>query len=247
MMRVMDPLETLARSELFEGASPVDFEPLARSAVTRHYKRGELVWVTGDRAESLYLVLAGEITVSRVGPQGEEYVVEAFVPGDVMGLLHFFESSPTRSLDARATGPAVCWIAPRSEFLRLLERNPRLMLLMLRTYSRWIVQRDLQDADASFRNLTARVATKLLHLAARHGEGSQEGIQIKLRVTESTLASMVGASRESVSRAIAHLQRGGELRREHGLFLLSQPDQLRLRYSWVTGEEARTMAAKQSE
>lgn len=240
----MNPLAMLARSELFEGASPGDFELLTRSAVTRHYRRGELIWATGDKADALYLVLTGEIAVSRIGPQGEEYVVEAFVSGDVMGPLHFFETSPTRILDARATESAVCWVVPRSDFLRLLERNPKLMLLMLRTYSRWIVQRDLQNADASFRNLTARVATKLLHLADRHGEDSHEGVQIKLRVTATTLASMLGASRENVSRAIAHLQRAGEVRRQRGLFVLPRPDQLRLRYSWVTEEEVRTVAAK---
>lgn len=243
----MDPIETLAHSELFEGASRADFEPLARSAVIRHYGRGELIWATGDRADALYLVLAGEITVSRIGPRGEEYVVEAFVSGDVMGPLHFFESSPTRILDARASDSADCWIVPRSEFLRLLERSPKLMLLMLRTYSRWIVQRDLQNADASFRNLTARVATKLLHLADRHGEAMDDGVQIKLRVTETTLASLLGASRENVSRAMAHLQRVGQVRRQRGLLLLPEPEELRLRYSWVTGEEARTVAAKRVE
>ncbi len=243
----MDPLEMLARSELFDGASRADFEPLARPGVIRHYRKGELIWATGDIAGDLYLVLSGEITVSRIGPQGEEYVVEAFVSGDVMGPLHFFESSPTRMLDAHATETAVCWTVPRSDFLNLLERSPKLMLLMLRTYSRWIVQRDLQNADASFRNLTARVATKLLHLADRHGEAMADGVQISLRVTDSTLASMLGASRENVSRAMAHLQRGGEVRRQRGLLLLPQPDELRLRYSWVTEEEARTVGGKRAE
>lgn len=240
----MDPLAVLGHSELFEGASPSDFAPLTRSALTRQYQRGELIWATGDKADALYLVLAGEVAVSRIGPHGEEYVVEAFVSGDIMGLLHFFESSPTRTLDARANDSTVCWIVSRSDFLRLLERNPTLMLLMLRTYSRWIVQRDLQDADAAFRNLTARVATKLLYLGNRYGEAAEDGVRIKLRVTETTLASMLGASRENVSRAMAHLQRAGLVRRQRGLLLLPQPDELRLRYSWVTEEEARTVAVK---
>lgn len=240
----MNPLEMLAHSELFDGASADDFEPIARLAATRHYKRGELIWATGDRADAMYLVIAGEVVVSRVGPHGEEYVVEAFLSGDVMGPLHFFERSPTRILDARAAETTSCWIVARADFMRLLERNPKLMLLMLRTYSRWIVQRDLQGADASFRNLTAKVVTKLLHLADQHGEHLSGGVQIKLRVTETTLASMLGASRENVSRAIANLQRTGEIRRERGILVLPQPDELRLRYSWVTEQELRTVGAK---
>ena len=234
----------LARSDLFDGASAADFEPLARSARTRHYNRGELIFGAGDKADSMYLVLAGEVVISRLGPDGEEYVVEVFVVGDVMGPLHFFELSPIRMLDARSSDGTSCWIVPRQDFMRLLESNPKLVLLMLRTYSRWIVQRDLQDADSSFRNITGQVATKLLHLADQYGEPSGKGVRIPLRMSETTLANMIGASRENVSRAMAHLQRAGDVRRERGLLVLTKPDELRLRYSWVTDDEARLVSSK---
>lgn len=244
MIRRMEPLEMLAQSELFDGASPTNFEPLARLALTRHYQRGDLIFGAGDRADAMYLVLAGEVVVSRVGPDGEEYVVEVFVAGEVMGPLHFFELSPIRMLDARAADKTSCWIVSRQDFMRLLDSNSKLMLLMLRTYSRWIVQRDLQDADSSFRNLTGQVASKLLHLADRYGEPAEKGVRIRLRVTETTLANMIGASRENVSRAVAQLQRAGDIRRERGHLVLPQPDQLRLRYSWVTDEEARLVSSQ---
>jgi CRP/FNR family transcriptional regulator len=118
------------------------------------------------------------------------------------------------------------------------------MLLVLRTYSRWIVRRDLQDADRSFRNVAAQVATTLLHLADQFGKPSTDGVQISIHVTETTLANMIGASRENVSRAIAKLQRSGEVRRKHGLFVLVRPVELRARYSWVTNEEARVVSSK---
>jgi CRP-like cAMP-binding protein len=244
-MMSVEPLEMLARSELFDGASPDDFEPLARSAVIRHYRRGSLIWGAGDRAETMHLVLSGEVLVSRVGPDGEEYVVEAFVAGDVMGIFHFAEHSPVRSLDARAASATSCWIVSREDFMRWLEGNPKLMMLMLRTYSRWIVQRDLQDVDGSFRSLASRVATKLLHLADKYGQHSEHGVEVSIRVTEETLANMIGASRENVSRAIAQLRRAGDVRRERGRLLLPKPDEMRIRYSWVTEEEARVITAKE--
>jgi CRP/FNR family cyclic AMP-dependent transcriptional regulator len=242
----VDPLEMLARSELFEGANPADFEPLARSARTRHYGRGERIWTTGDRADKVYLALTGEVVASRIGPNGEEFVVELFAAGDVFGLFHLFSPSPVRVFDVSAADATSCWVIPSEDFIRLLERNPRLMMLMLRTYSRWIVRRDIQDADTSFRNVAAQVATRLLHLANQFGEPSNDGLQIRLHVTETTLANMIGASRENVSRAIARLQRAGDLRRDNGLFVLMRPDEMRLRYSWVTNEEARSVNFKRS-
>jgi CRP/FNR family transcriptional regulator, cyclic AMP receptor protein len=240
----VEPLEMLAASELFEGASPADFEPLARSAAIKHYNHGDLIFATGDQAERMYLVLTGEVVVSRLGPDGEEYVVELFTTGDVLGSFHFFEPSPIRLLDARAADATSCWSVSRQDFIRLLERRPKLMLLMLRTYSRWIVRRDLQDADRSFRNVGAQVATRLLHLADQFGKPSKDGLQIPLHVTETTLANMIGASRENVSRAVAKLQRSGEVRRQRGLFVLLRPEELRTRYSWVSDEEARIVSSK---
>ena len=233
----------LAASELFEGASSADFEPIAQAAVIRHFSRGELIFVTGDPADQMYLVLSGEVAVSRVGPDGEEYVVELFAAGDVLGSFHFFEQSSVRILDARAIDTTSCWVVSRQYFMRFLERNPKLMMLMLRAYSRWIVRRDLQDADSSFRNVAAQVATRLLHLADQFGEPSKHGVKIRVHVTETTLANMIGASRENVSRAIARLQRAGDVRREAGLFVITKPDELRLRHSWVTDKEARSIRA----
>jgi CRP/FNR family transcriptional regulator, cyclic AMP receptor protein len=241
----MDPLEMLAGSELFNGASAADFEPLARSAHTRMYDRGEFIFHAADEADAMYLVLEGEVVVSRLGPDGEEYVVEVFVAGDVLGQLHFFERSPTRLLHARAGVAASCWIASKHEVLRLLDRNPKLMLLILRTYSRWIMQRDLRGAEGAFRNLTSRVVTRLLQLADQYGEAMEGGTRIKLRLSETTLANMLGASRENVSRALAQLLRSGDVRREGGFLLIPRPDDLRNRYSWVTANEARALSSKE--
>jgi len=192
----------------------------------------------------MVLLLAGEIVASRLGRDGEEYVVELFAAGDVMGSFHFFEPSPLRVFDARAADTTSCWVIPRQDFMHLLERNPKLMMHMLRAYSRWIVRRDLQDADSSFRNVAAQVATRLLHLADQFGEPSRDGVRIRIHVTETTLANMIGASRENVSRAIAKLQRAGDVRRERGLFVLPHPDALRARHSWVTGDEARVVRSR---
>lgn len=231
----------LAESELFEGALPSDFESLAKSARKRNYARGEFLWHTGDAADAMYLVLAGEVVVLRLGPGGEEYVVEAFISRDVMGQLHFFDRRPTRILDARAAAATSCVILPRDAVLRLLERKPELMLSMLRAYSRWIRQRDLLGADGAFRSLTARVVTRLLQLSDRYGEAITDGVEIRLHLTETTLANMLGASRENVSRALALLLRSGDLRREGGIFLITRPEDLRSRYSWVSPDEARTI------
>lgn len=234
----------LADSELFEGARSTDFEPLAALVRRRSFSRGQYIWHAGDGAGAMYLVLAGEVVTLRPGPDGQEYVVEAFIAGDVMGQLPFFDEDPRRVLDARAAAPTSCMVIPREAVLRVVGGNPRLMLAMLRTYSRWIRQRDLLAADGAFRNLSARVVTKLLQLSELHGEAAADGVRIRIHLTETLLANTLGASRENVSRALVPLLRAGALRREGGSFVITDPEDLRGRYSWVSADEARTTGSR---
>ena len=234
----MEPLEVLAQSELFEGSSPSDFASLQTSIRTCRYDRGEFVWRAGDSADRLYVILGGEVVVSRLTAQGAEFVVEVFITGDAMGSLHLFDETPTRILDARASMPTSCLVIPGANMRELLMSRPTLMVSMLRTYSRWIRQRDLLDADTAFQSLTGRVVAKLLELSGRFGEATGDETAIRLQLTETTLANMLGASRENVSRAVARLVRSGEVRRESGYVVMRNREGLRARYSSVAPDEA---------
>lgn len=234
----MEPLEVLAHSELFEGSSPSDFASLRSCLRTCRYNRGEFVWHAGDSADQFYVILCGEVVASRLTVQGAEFVVEVFITGDAMGSLHLFEGTPTRILDARASMPTSCLVVPGANMRELLMSRPALMVSMLRTYSRWIRQRDLLDADTAFQNLAGRVVAKLLELSGRFGEATGDETAIRVQLTETTLANMLGASRENVSRAVARLVRSGDVRRENGYVVMPNREGLRARYSSVATDEA---------
>lgn len=236
----MEPLEVLAHSELFEGSSPSDFASLQSSIRTCRYGRGEFVWRAGDSADRLYVILSGEVVASRLNAQGAEFVAEAFIAGDAMGSLHLFEETPIRILDARASMPTSCLVVPGASMRQLLMSRPALMVSMLRTYSRWIRQRDLLDADTAFQSLTGRVVAKLLELSGRFGEATGDETAIRLQLTETTLANMLGASRENVSRAVARLARSGDVRRENSYVVIRNREGLRARYSSIARDEARS-------
>jgi CRP-like cAMP-binding protein len=177
------------------------------------------------------VVISGEVLVSSVGLGGEEFVVEVFVKGDTIGQLPFFEPAGQRLFDAVAGRDTECLVASRQAVLALLRVKPQLMMHMLSVYSRWIRTRDLYARDAAFQNLAGRVACKLVELASRYGEPSPEGVRIPIRLTQETVANMLGASRENVSRALARLGRQGDVNRKGSVLLIPRLDELAERYS----------------
>jgi CRP-like cAMP-binding protein len=83
--------------------------------------------------------------------------------------------------------------------------------------------------DATFRDVPARLARVLLDLAARNGRAVDDGILIESRLTQGELAGMVGASRETVNRALRGFERDELIRWEANRILITDPERLRAR------------------
>jgi len=99
-------------------------------------------------------------------------------------------------------------------------------------------------SESAFQNLAGRVACKLVELGSRYGEPGPDGVRIPIRLTQETVANMLGASRENVSRALARLARQGEVRHQHGVLVIPRLDELAERYSDFEETPQRMMRRK---
>ena len=179
----------------------------------------------------MYVVLGGEVLISRTDPNGNQYVIEVYVRGDAVGQLPFFDDLGIRFTSGCAGDQTECLVAPKEAVLALLRAKPHLMAYMLAVYSNWIRTRDMHASESAFQNLAGRVACKLVELGSRYGEPGPDGVRIPIRLTQETVANMLGASRENVSRALARLARQGEVRHRRGVLVIPRLDQLAQRYS----------------
>jgi CRP-like cAMP-binding protein len=130
---------------------------------------------TGDQASSMYVVISGQVNVSRLGPNGEEFVVDVFLPGDTLGDLSIFEDGLVRMVDCLAAERTVCLAIGRQPLLAFLERNHRIMARVLAALARRVRDRDLLMSETSFR--AARPAGSM---AGRGGRlGGAAGLQLR--------------------------------------------------------------------
>ena len=109
----LDRISLLLGTYLFQGLSPPELEPLARSASTRHVARGEYVHHVGDPADEIYLVAAGQLKDSIVTEEGDELVHTFYGPGMLIGEPGFFATERNRVMAVVAVEPTTLLVLGR--------------------------------------------------------------------------------------------------------------------------------------
>lgn len=220
--------EVLAKVPLFSGLPEEERERLGALLRVRRYARGEVIFLEGDQGTSLCLIAEGRIRIQLTGTDGREVVINVYGPGEIFGEMALLDGEP-RSADAIAQDAARVFWLQRDDFAAFLDSHPHAAMTMLASLSRRLRHTTRVVQDATFRDVPARLARVLLDLAARHGQAVEPGIRIENRLTQGELAAMVGASRETVNRALRGFEQRGLIRWDANRILIAQPDQLRTR------------------
>jgi CRP/FNR family transcriptional regulator, cyclic AMP receptor protein len=222
----MTPKELLVRCPLFEELSAEQAEKLAAFLRRRRYRAGEPVFREGDPGTALYVIDGGEVKILLGGSEGKEVVLALLGPGEYLGELALLDGEP-RSADAVATVPSELLVLPREDFLRFLRDVPAVAVNMLASLSRRLRRTDRLVHDAAFSDVRTRVTRLLVELADTKGKPGHGGVVIGPRLTQGDLASMVGATRESINKCLRSYMAQGLVRHERGRLVLLNVDRLR--------------------
>jgi CRP/FNR family transcriptional regulator, cyclic AMP receptor protein len=228
---VTDPLELLAKTQIFEGLAAGDLEPLRPAIRARSFERGSYLFRQGDPGSHLHVVVRGQVKIGHVGEGGGEVVFAVAGPGEVFGELSLFDEEGERTADAQALEPTECLVIAKGPLLQFLTAQPQLLLRIIAGLSAYIKRKDATMADIAFLDIPGRIATKLVELADTKGRPTSDGISIDLTLNQRTLAAMVGATRENVNRALRRFSDLGYIRLDRGSITVLNRDQLRRRGS----------------
>jgi len=221
----LDRVRLLLSTPLFRDAPAVELEPLARAGSVRRPVRGEHVFESGDPADAIYVVASGQLKDAIYGEDGAEVVHSLWEPGMVLGEVSFLARLP-RVMSLVALEPSVLLVLPREAVMSFLAAQPAVVMKLLEhvaSTSRWQTQ---MIASLARRPLADRVLLRLLDLAESNGSIDRD-TAVAPHVSQSTLAAMVGASRENVNRALAGLTAAGTVRADGGRYTIPDPDEVR--------------------
>jgi CRP/FNR family cyclic AMP-dependent transcriptional regulator len=172
----------------------------------RHYRAGESIFTIGDPGSFVVVIIEGRLKVFAPSAPGTETVLSLPGPGDLVGELSAVEDEPTpRMATVVALDAVVCRLVRAGEFRSLVAGRPGIALELLHMIAARLRTSDRRRVEFGAYGTTRRVARLLVDLAA---DGRASGTVVVLRsgLTQDDLAGMVGASRESVARALATLR-----------------------------------------
>ncbi len=216
----------LAQVPLFAQLAAHDLDSLAAALRPHQYRAGEVVFHEGDAGTALYIIEEGEVKIVLGSPGGKEAVLSLLGRGDFFGELALLDGLP-RSADAVAAAATRLQILNREDFLRLVAVHPGFAAGLLAALSRRLRRTDQLVHDAAFSDVRTRLIRVLLELAQSKGKPGTEGVVITSRLTQSDLADMVGATRESVNKWLRYYTQRGFLRHDRGQMTLVNPQALR--------------------
>lgn len=196
--------EYLGANPLFACLSLDDRDTLARRMKVKRYARDEVIFHRDDPAGHLYVIVAGTVKIALPDENGREVVVAIERGGDAFGELALFDDSP-RSATVTALADTEVLLLARRDFLDVLERNPPAMSRMLALLAQMVRRSSARVEDLVFLDLPGRVAKCLLDLSEVAGERRE------IELTQEDLASFVGATRVSVNRVLADLEKRGAI------------------------------------
>jgi CRP/FNR family cyclic AMP-dependent transcriptional regulator len=211
MVRFMSMTKLGHKIPLFEGFGRSDFESLEKCLVRRRYNDGQVLFHMGDEGGSFYIIERGRVKVTIPSSSGEELILAILGAGDLLGELSLFDGKP-RSATVQALEDTETLCLHREDLLALMRNRFTVVEKILEVLARRIRDTDMLLADSHFLDITSRLAKKILDLGDSFGVGEEGRIRIGVKITQKELASMIGATRESINKQLKGLRDQGLIR-----------------------------------
>jgi CRP/FNR family transcriptional regulator len=234
----------LSRSPLLRELSDEDTEVFRPHTRVVLLPRGERLFEEGDIGDCLYLVISGKVKLTRTAPDGRESLVSVHGPGDMFGELAMFDPTYRTSAASAVIDARLAEIAHR-DLREVLTTRPAVALLLLKVLAQRLRRVTESNTNLIFTDVPGRVAKALLELAGKFGTATDEGVQVNHDLTQEELAQLVGASRETVNKALADFAARGWLQLSAKSVLLIDPDRLRRRARLGGGPAPLILAGRQ--
>jgi CRP-like cAMP-binding protein len=223
-MAVTEGSDALRQVPLFAGLDDGLLAGLARELRAAEFPAGAQIFAHGDVNASLYLIRHGKVKVALMGPT-EEVVLSVLGDGDFFGELSLCDGGP-RSAGVAALEPTTTWVLPRAAFVRFLEAHPPAATEVLKVLACRLRDTTERFSDTVFLDISARVAKRLLQLAATAGRQTAAGIEIQRSLTVEEVAALVGATPSQVETELRALAESGILDWDGRHLLVRSPDLL---------------------
>lgn len=196
--------EHIASIPLFQGLSGEYHDELAMIVADQEFQRGGLIFSEGDAGTGFYVIIDGRVKIFKLSFDGKEQILHILGPGEPFAEVAVFTGS-TYPANAVALEKSRLFFFPRKAFAELIATQPALAMNMLATLSLRLKQFAHMIEALSLKEVPGRLAAYIL-VDSKQNSTEQA---IKLTVSKTQLASLLGTIPETLSRILTKMNRQG--------------------------------------
>jgi len=193
---------------------------ILRDFAIRRVKKDEIVVCQEETGTELYIVLQGRVRVALLSAAGEEYILNELKAGDFFGEVSLIDAEP-RSASVIAEENTTLAVLRRERLLEAIRDEPQIALDLLAALARIVRRATEREQQFAFSDVRQRLCKYFARKKAEEGVPDVDGFVRIAKRTHKHLATRVGASRESVTKALKALSRDGIIKEQGEDFLLS--------------------------
>lgn len=205
--------EQLSSFPFFQDIDIDTISKLTEHAHLKHYDKGQLIFLHGDKVKYFYIVLSGWCQLFRDTSDGQEALIGLATNNDLIGEVSF--DKEVHIFSSKTINETELLLLPYDIFKKNIEHDGKLALKLIKALNSTISLLELQLEHASTMNAAQKVACFILRLT----NNKQTQIRITLPYDKTIIASYLGMKRETFSRALNELRLVGVKVEGHILFI----------------------------
>ncbi|MDT5149952.1 MAG: family transcriptional regulator, cyclic receptor protein [Mycobacterium sp.] len=217
--------EILTRFGLVQGVEPGAVSALITYVHPVAFPRGHTVFAEGEPGDRLYIIASGKVKLGRRSSDGRQNILAVMGPSDMFGELSIFDPGP-RTSSATTITKVRAVSMDRDALKAWITDRPEIAEQLLQVLARRLRRTNDNLADLIFTDVPGRVAKQLLLLARRFGTQEGGAVRVTHDLTQVEIAQLVGASRETVNKALVDFSQRGWIRWNGKSVLISDPEGL---------------------
>ena len=217
--------DALLAAPLFAALDPEGATALRRSLLEQSFAKGDVLFREGEPGDRMYVIIDGKVKLGQTSVDGRESLLAVLGPGEMFGELSLFDPG-LRTSTATALTEAVVVGLSHEQLQPWLDGRPAVAAALLQALARRLRRTNEAMADLVFSDVPGRVAKALMDLGEKFGEITPRGLMVTHDMTQEELAQLVGASRETVNKALADFAQRGWIELESRQVLILDVERL---------------------
>ena len=201
-------IELLKRSPLFAGVGVKDLRRIRPIASLRQVGKKEILFSEGEEARGFYVVLSGKVKLYKISPEGKEQILHVVSAPDTFAEAALFLEGSYPAF-AEVLSDSQLLFFPKRDFIHLIEKNPKLSINMIVTFSHYLKKFSLLIEELSLKEVSSRIAKYLIDLSLKSSKEGRNPKEVDLDLSKTQIAQKLGTISETFSRTLAKMKTKG--------------------------------------